>query len=67
MSFELCTDICFHYPGPDNLENLKRLVEHLQKQAPAANPTQDDDEDDDVPELVAGETFEAAAAESQAT
>lgn len=42
-------------------------MEHLQKQAPAANPTQDDDEDDDVPELVAGETFEAAAAESQAT
>ncbi|XP_074579439.1 nascent polypeptide-associated complex subunit beta-like [Curcuma longa] len=54
--------------GPDNLEHLKRLAEHLQKQAPAVNPKQDDDDDDDdVPELVPGETFEAAAAESQAS
>lgn len=55
-------------PGPDNLENLKRLAEHLQKYAPAANTKQDDhDDDDDVPELVPGETFEAAADENQAS
>ncbi|XP_074575246.1 nascent polypeptide-associated complex subunit beta-like [Curcuma longa] len=54
--------------GPDNLENLKRLAEHLQKYAPAANTKQDDhDDDDDVPELVPGETFEAAADENQAS
>ena len=52
--------------GPDNLDNLRKLAEQFQKQAPAAGAgaaaTQDDD-DDDVPELVAGETFEAAAEE----
>ncbi|XP_071686594.1 nascent polypeptide-associated complex subunit beta-like [Rutidosis leptorrhynchoides] len=54
--------------GPDNLENLKRLAEQFQKQGVGAgdataamNTIQEDD--DEVPELVAGETFEAAAAE----
>ncbi|KAL5721560.1 hypothetical protein ACHQM5_005191 [Ranunculus cassubicifolius] len=50
--------------GPDNLENLRRLAEQFQKQAPgagAAAAPQDDDED--VPDLVPGETFEGAAAE----
>ncbi|KAK2655495.1 hypothetical protein Ddye_008547 [Dipteronia dyeriana] len=50
--------------GPDNLDNLRKLAEQFQKQAPAtgagAATTQEDD-DDEVPELVAGETFEAAA------
>ncbi|WOL01798.1 nascent polypeptide-associated complex subunit beta-like [Canna indica] len=52
--------------GPDNLENLKRLAEHLQKQAPGAAAATKPDDDDDVPELVHGETFEAAA-ETQAS
>ncbi|KAG9442327.1 hypothetical protein H6P81_018181 [Aristolochia fimbriata] len=54
--------------GPDNLDNLRRLAEQFQKQAPgaaaAAGATQEDD-DDEVPDLVPGETFEAAAAEGQ--
>ncbi|PIN05531.1 RNA polymerase II general transcription factor BTF3 [Handroanthus impetiginosus] len=56
--------------GPDNLENLKKLAEQFQKQAPAAGSGTapgatgaPDDDDDEVPELVAGETFEAAAEE----
>jgi len=49
--------------GPDNLDNLKKLAEQIQKQAPAA-AAQDDD--DDVPDLVPGETFEAAAEEDKA-
>ncbi|CAL9094208.1 unnamed protein product [Musa textilis] len=53
--------------GPDNLENLKRLAEHLQKQAPGAGAPAKQDNDDDVPELVPGETFEAAADENQAS
>ncbi|EHA8591958.1 putative Basic transcription factor 3 [Cocos nucifera] len=51
--------------GPDNLDNLRRLAEQLQKQAPGAGSsagaaTQNDD-DGDVPDLVPGETFEEAA------
>ncbi|CAL9048312.1 unnamed protein product [Musa banksii] len=54
--------------GPDNLENLKRLAEHLQKQSPStATAAKQDNDDDDVPDLVPGETFEAAADESQAS
>ncbi|KAL1562147.1 nascent polypeptide-associated complex beta subunit [Salvia divinorum] len=50
--------------GPDNLENLKKLAEQFQKQAPAGTSSgAGEDDDDDVPELVAGETFEAAAEE----
>ncbi|KAK4348182.1 hypothetical protein RND71_034521 [Anisodus tanguticus] len=58
-----------HQLGPDNLENLKKLAEQFQKQAPGtgalegAASVQDDDDDDEVPELVAGQTFETAAAE----
>ncbi|KAF5733976.1 transcription factor BTF3 4-like [Tripterygium wilfordii] len=52
--------------GPDNLDNLRKLAEQFQKQAPAAgtgaNAAQEDD-DDDVPDLVSGETFEGAAEE----
>ncbi|WVZ00345.1 hypothetical protein V8G54_026414 [Vigna mungo] len=56
--------------GPDNLENLKKLAEQFQKQAPeagaAATTAQDDDDDDEaVPDLVPGETFEAVAEETK--
>ncbi|KAF4394224.1 hypothetical protein CsatB_022884 [Cannabis sativa] len=53
--------------GPDNLDNLKKLAEQFQKQAPGAagagDATAQEDDDDDVPELVPGQTFEAAAEE----
>ncbi|KAK4393779.1 Nascent polypeptide-associated complex subunit beta [Sesamum angolense] len=58
-----------HQLGPDNLENLKKLAEQFQKQAPAVgngsafSATEAPDDDDEVPDLVAGETFEAAAEE----
>ncbi|XP_072964087.1 nascent polypeptide-associated complex subunit beta-like [Typha angustifolia] len=59
----------FNQLGPDNLDNLRKIAEQFQKQAPnsgtdAAGAAQEDD-DDDVPELVAGETFEEAANEKQ--
>ncbi|CAN6584707.1 unnamed protein product [Malus baccata var. baccata] len=48
----------------DNLDNLKKLAEQFQKQAPSAGgAAAQEDDDDEVPELVAGETFEAAAEE----
>ncbi|KAK9017117.1 hypothetical protein V6N11_079602 [Hibiscus sabdariffa] len=55
--------------GPDNLDNLRKLAEQFQKQAPAdsgtgAATTQEED-DEEVPDLVPGETFEAAAEEGQ--
>ncbi|CAI9763420.1 unnamed protein product [Fraxinus pennsylvanica] len=60
-----------HQLGPDNLENLKKLAEQFQKQGPGAGAETDDgvntapeEDDDDVPDLVAGQTFEAAAVES---
>ncbi|KAK1403846.1 Nascent polypeptide-associated complex subunit beta [Heracleum sosnowskyi] len=56
--------------GPDNLDNLRKLAEQFQKQAPGAGAgaavTQEDDDEDEVPELVPGETFEAVAEESPA-
>jgi nascent polypeptide-associated complex subunit beta len=56
-----------HQLGPDNLENLKKLAEQFQKQAPEAGASDltsiQEEEDDDVPELVAGETFETVAEE----
>ncbi|KAI3804123.1 hypothetical protein L1987_32294 [Smallanthus sonchifolius] len=53
--------------GPDNLDNLRKLAERFQKQAPVegATATSAQEDDDEVPELVAGETFEAAAEEGQ--
>ncbi|KAG8482399.1 hypothetical protein CXB51_027346 [Gossypium anomalum] len=59
--------------GPDNLDNLRKLAEQFQKQAPGAGDgtgtgavaTQEED-DEEVPDLVPGETFEAAAEEGQA-
>nr|AAM61406.1 putative transcription factor BTF3 (RNA polymerase B transcription factor 3) [Arabidopsis thaliana] len=53
--------------GPDNLDNLKKLAEQFQKQAPGAGDVpvtiQEEDDDDDVPDLVVGETFETPATE----
>ncbi|KAL0424888.1 UNVERIFIED_CONTAM: Nascent polypeptide-associated complex subunit beta [Sesamum radiatum] len=57
--------------SPDNLENLKKLAEQFQKQAPAAGAgaaagsavAPENADDDEVPDLVPGETFEAAAEE----
>ncbi|KAG0488203.1 hypothetical protein HPP92_006755 [Vanilla planifolia] len=51
--------------GPDNLDNLKKLAEQFQKQgASTASGTavaNQEEEDEDVPQLVPGETFEAAS------
>ena len=57
-----------NFSGPDNLDNLRKLAEHFQKQQPpvGAQATQEDD-DDVVPELVAGETFETAAEDGHTT
>lgn len=54
-------------PGPDNMEHLKRIAEEMQKQVAAAGAIQPKEEnDDDVPELVPGETFEEVAQETKA-
>ncbi|XP_075493878.1 nascent polypeptide-associated complex subunit beta-like [Primulina tabacum] len=60
-----------HQLGPDNLENLKKLAEQFQKQVPptgtgASATGATEDNDDDVPDLVPGETFEATAEENHA-
>ena len=50
------------------MENLKKLAEQFQKQAPevgAASSAAQEENDDDVPELVPGETFETAAEETK--
>lgn len=47
--------------GPDNLANLKKIAEQYHRRESAA-----EDEDDDVPELVEGETFEEAAKDGDA-
>ncbi|CAK9195175.1 unnamed protein product [Sphagnum troendelagicum] len=44
--------------GPDNLVNLKKIAQQFQRQQSAG--TQDED-DDDVPDLVEGESFEEAS------
>ncbi|KAG8095643.1 hypothetical protein GUJ93_ZPchr0013g37063 [Zizania palustris] len=55
--------------GPDNLDNLRRLAEQFQRQVPGAeagaSAGNGQDDDDDVPELVPGETFEEAAEEKR--
>lgn len=58
--------------GADNLEHLTKLADEYKKQqaSAAGSGTASGDapaaeDDDDVPELVAGETFEAAAEEGQ--
>ncbi|KAG8044238.1 hypothetical protein GUJ93_ZPchr0226g7149 [Zizania palustris] len=49
--------------GPDSMEHLKRIAEEMQKQVAAAGATAQakEENDDDVPELVPGETFEEVA------
>uniref|UniRef100_A0A0D6R1H3 Nascent polypeptide-associated complex subunit beta n=1 Tax=Araucaria cunninghamii TaxID=56994 RepID=A0A0D6R1H3_ARACU len=44
--------------GPDSFANLKKIAQQFQKQE--ARPAAEED-DDDVPDLVEGETFEEAA------
>lgn len=63
---------CSSGSGPDNLDNLRRLAEQFQKQASGASGAEAgasagavQDDDDDVPELVPGETFEEAAEEKK--
>ncbi|KMZ60575.1 Nascent polypeptide-associated complex subunit beta [Zostera marina] len=51
--------------GPDNMDNLRKIAEQLSKQTPGATTAQVDDDDDDVPELVPGQTFEATANEGK--
>jgi nascent polypeptide-associated complex subunit beta len=46
------------FAGPDNLVNLKKIAQQFQRQQSAV--TQDED-DDDVPDLVEGESFEEAS------
>ncbi|GMI65260.1 basic transcription factor 3 [Hibiscus trionum] len=55
--------------GPDNLDNLRKLAEQFQQQAQGATgtgaATTQEEDDEEVPDLVPGETFEAAAEEGQ--
>ncbi|KAF5772037.1 putative nascent polypeptide-associated complex NAC domain, NAC A/B domain superfamily [Helianthus annuus] len=51
--------------GPENLANLAKLAEQLQKQKIGTDPATAHDDDDEVPEHVAGETCETAAVEDQ--
>jgi nascent polypeptide-associated complex subunit beta len=45
------------------MEHLKRIAEEMQKQVASAGAVQAKEEnDDDVPELVPGQTFEEVAA-----
>ncbi|KAH7288118.1 hypothetical protein KP509_31G012800 [Ceratopteris richardii] len=46
--------------GPDNLANLKKIAEQYQRRE-----TAQDGDDDEVPELVEGETFEEAAKDGE--
>jgi hypothetical protein len=57
------TKACLFLAGPDNMEHLKRIAEEMQKQVAAQGAIQAKEEnDDDVPQLVPGETFEEVAA-----
>ena len=62
-----CLILAYSSSGPDNLDNLRRLAEQFQKQVPGAETgaTAAAQDDDDVPELVPGETFEEAAEEKE--
>ncbi|KAI5434455.1 nascent polypeptide-associated complex beta subunit [Lathyrus oleraceus] len=58
-----------HQLGPDNLESLKKITEQFNKQVPeagaASDTAQEENDDNDVPELVPGETFDTAAEEAK--
>lgn len=49
------------------MDNLRKLAEQFQKQGAGEDTAAETalEDDDEVPELVAGETFEAAAEEGQ--
>ena len=47
------------------MDNLRKLAEQFQKEVPSSDAGAAQEDDDDVPELVGGETFEAAAEEGQ--
>lgn len=55
--------------GPDNLDNLRKLAEQFKQQVPGAggDAKNAQEEDDDVPELVEGETFEAPTEENRSS
>nr|CAA70323.1 transcription factor [Nicotiana plumbaginifolia] len=60
--------------GPDNLESLREASRAVpESRAPSANgapegaPALQEDDDDEVPELVAGQTFEAGRSEERHT
>lgn len=50
--------ICLSIAGPDNLPNLKKIAQQYQRQESAGAEEEDED---DVPDLVDGESFEDAA------
>jgi nascent polypeptide-associated complex subunit beta len=55
--------LTFVIPGPDNMEHLKRIAEEMQKHVAAAGGAAHakEENDDEVPDLVPGETFEEVA------
>nr|CAB3492457.1 unnamed protein product [Digitaria exilis] len=63
-----CLGSLTNWVCPDNMEHLKRIAEEMQKQVAAAGAAAQakEDNDDDVPELVPGETFEEVAEAAKA-
>ncbi|KAL8215321.1 hypothetical protein R6Q57_004770 [Mikania cordata] len=59
---EYVPDMINQFGGP---ESFRKLAERFQKQASGVKAGEATTADDEVPELVAGETFEAAAEEGQ--
>mgnify|MGYP006889222567 FL=1 len=53
----------FLYVGPDNLANLKKIAEQYQRRESIPEGEEDND---DVPELVEGETFEEVSKDENA-
>ncbi|KAJ3683593.1 hypothetical protein LUZ60_013820 [Juncus effusus] len=51
--------------GPDNMEILRKIGEQFQKEMPAAANRITEENDDDVPDLVPGQTFEEADEEGE--
>lgn len=47
------------------MDNLRKIAEQLSKQTPGATAAHVEEDDDDVPELVPGQTFEATANEGK--
>jgi len=49
--------------GPDSLQSLRKLAEHYQSLQGAEKKEGEDEDDDEIPNLIEGESFEAKAAE----